>query len=209
MAEDRQAKGRLSDKQIAVLRLERRAGRIGPALVVARNHNPAAAVVEHDLGAAEYMTRRHQSQAHFADQQDLAAGERLQDAARPLAIARLHDRDRLGRRQHLLVAGASVVAVPMGDDGARPRPRRIDVEVARLAVEPGRRRHDPGLGPRRSDRHQQPYRSGKVTPIWGARRDAKTVGLDYPKPRGALRAAKSVVRARRDRGSRSILWRYR
>ena len=52
MAEDRQAKRRLGNEEIAMQRLERRTSRVRPALVIAGSDDPAAAVVEHDLGAA-------------------------------------------------------------------------------------------------------------------------------------------------------------
>ena len=74
-------KGRLGDEDIASAGLERRAGRVRPALVVAGNHDPGAAVFEHDLGAAEHVAGRHEAHRHIADCQCLAIGKRLQRAA--------------------------------------------------------------------------------------------------------------------------------
>jgi hypothetical protein len=88
-----------------------------------------------------------------ADRQTLAVAERLQRGAGRFAIACPHDRDRFDRREHPLVAGAGVVAMPVGDDGGCHRPQRIDVKAAGLAIEAGRRALDPGFGPRCGDRH--------------------------------------------------------
>ena len=106
---------------VAAAGLKRRAGRVGPALVIAGNDDPAAAVFEHDLGAAEHMAGGHQGDPNLADRQALPISERLQNAARRLAMARPHDRDRGRGREHPPVAGTSMVAMPVRDDGARHR----------------------------------------------------------------------------------------
>src|SRR5437773_4980767 len=77
MAEDRQPEGRLGDEQIAALRLKARAGRVGPALVVARDHDPAAAIVDDRLGTAEDVTRRNQGNRYVADRYRFAITGRL------------------------------------------------------------------------------------------------------------------------------------
>ena len=51
---------------------------------------------------------------------------------------RFHDGEGLARRQDFAVSGAGVVGVAMGDHRAVDRPHGIDVEIARLAIEPGR-----------------------------------------------------------------------
>jgi hypothetical protein len=61
VAEHRQCEGRLGDEQIAGLRLEPRAGRVGPALVIAGNDDPNAFVFNDQLGAAEHMPGRHEA----------------------------------------------------------------------------------------------------------------------------------------------------
>src|SRR5262249_58181507 len=67
MAEHWQPKCRLRDEDIASTRLERRAGRIRPTFVVAGNHDPGAAVFQHDLGAPEHMAGRLEPHCHIAD----------------------------------------------------------------------------------------------------------------------------------------------
>ncbi len=154
MAEDRQRKGRLGDEQIAILRLERGAGRVWPALVVAGDHDPAAAIIEHDLGAAEHMAGRREPHRDLADRQALAIGERLQRPACRPAVTRSHDRNRLGCGQHMPVAGARVIAMTVRDHGARRRLARIDMEIAWHAIEPRRTDLDPAFGRRCGDRHR-------------------------------------------------------
>src|SRR5205807_9524879 len=67
MAEDGQPEGCLSDEDVARTGLEGRAGRIRPALVITGNDNPCAAIIEHDLGAAEYMPGRQEPHHHIAN----------------------------------------------------------------------------------------------------------------------------------------------
>ncbi len=146
MAEDRQSEGRLGDEEIAVARLEGRASRVSPALVVARDDDPRAAVVEHDLRAAQHVAGGEETHPDPVDRDGLAIVERLQRTSGQFAVTQLHDRDRGRCRQHALVARPGVIAVPVRDDGARHRDQRVDMEAARLAIEPGRRRFDPSLG---------------------------------------------------------------
>src|SRR3546814_17030416 len=61
------SKGRLGDEDIAGNRLERRAGGVVPALVVAGHHRPFAPIFQHDLRGAEHMARRHEAHADIAD----------------------------------------------------------------------------------------------------------------------------------------------
>src|SRR3546814_17047824 len=60
VAEDRQAKRRLGDEHGARHGFEACAGGIGAALVIARDDDPLAAPVEHDLRRAEDMARGHE-----------------------------------------------------------------------------------------------------------------------------------------------------
>src|SRR5690349_16124458 len=77
MAEYRQAEGRFGNEDIAGNRLERRAGRIGAALVVARCHDPAATVFQHRLSTAKDMTGRGETDIDITDPQALAIGQWL------------------------------------------------------------------------------------------------------------------------------------
>jgi len=146
MAEDRQAESRLGDEDVAGHRLERRAGRVGAALVVARDDDPGAVMLQHDLGAAQHMAGRSQPELDRAERQALAIAERLQAAARCVAEAHPHDRQGTRRRQHPLMAGPRMVAMAVADHRPVDRPARIDVETAGLAIETLRPDLEPLLG---------------------------------------------------------------
>src|ERR1700731_2640154 len=148
MAEYRQRKCRLGDEQIAALRLEWRAGRVGAALVIAGNDHPAALVFDDELRAAEHMPRWHEPQRRAVTRHKLAIAGRLQGFAGQLAVPLAHDRDRLRRREDMLVAGPSMIAMAVRDHGARHRPRRVDIEIAGFAIEPRRRHPEPAFWPR-------------------------------------------------------------
>ena len=79
MAEDRQAERRLGDEDVARHRLERRAGRIGPALVIARDDDPLAFDNRDDLGRAEHVAGGDEAHFDLADPHRLA----ISDAACP------------------------------------------------------------------------------------------------------------------------------
>src|ERR1700726_860162 len=113
MAEDRQSEGSLRDEEIAVARLEGRASRVRPALVVAGDDDPRAAVVEHDLRAAQHVTGGDEAYRDPVDRDGFAIVEPLQRTSGQLAVTRLHDRDCTWRCEHALVARPSVVAVPV------------------------------------------------------------------------------------------------
>src|SRR3546814_18400216 len=74
---DGQGKGRLGDEDIAGNRLERRAGGVVPALVVAGHHRPFAPIFQHDLRGAEHMARRPEAHADIADPDLLAIADVL------------------------------------------------------------------------------------------------------------------------------------
>src|SRR6266851_1873226 len=145
VAENRQPEGRLGDEQIAALRLEAGAGRVGAALIVARDHDAAAAIVDYRLGAAEDVAGRRQADRYIADRQLLAIAGRLHRPAGALAIALAHDRDRLGGGEHAVMAGPGMVAVAVRDDRALHRLHRVDMKATGLAIKPGRGRADPAL----------------------------------------------------------------
>src|SRR5271165_3204813 len=85
--ENRKTECRLGDKEVAINRLERGAGRVGSALVIAGDDNPAAAIIEHNLGAAEHMAGWHQSHLNLADCYFFAISERLHRGASVVAVA--------------------------------------------------------------------------------------------------------------------------
>jgi len=165
VAEHRQSEGRFGDENITVAGLEGWAGRVRPALVIAGSDDPAAVAVDHHLRAAQHMAGRDEAHRDIADREGFPIAERLQRAAGQLPIAHSHDRDGVRRREHPLVAGASVITVAVGDDGARHRVQRIDVEVPGLAIEPRRSGPDPSLGPRRGNQHRRRRRSCQDPPI--------------------------------------------
>jgi hypothetical protein len=76
----------------------------------------------------------------------LAEGGGLRRAAEILAVADLHDVERLTRRQHGAMAGTGVVGMAMGDERPRHGADGIDVEIAGGAIEAGGRRFEELLG---------------------------------------------------------------
>ncbi len=81
--------------------------------------------------------------------QHLAVGERLLlGAGAVLAHAHAHDGERFGAGEHVGVAGAGVVGVGVGDDGAVHRAHRVDVEAAGLAEQAVGEDFQPGVGVR-------------------------------------------------------------
>ncbi len=82
------------------------------------------------------MSGRDQAHLDPVAGDSLAIFQRLAMPAEVRAIARLHDRQGLGRGHHRAVAGAGVVGVAVGDDRPLHRPHGIDEEVSGGAVEP-------------------------------------------------------------------------
>ncbi len=139
MTEDRQREGRLGDEDIAGHRHEGRAGRVGAALVVAGGDDPQPVRLDGDLRRAENMTGGMESGARAAKRQRLTIGDRLGRAGEARSVASLHDLQRFHGCQHRAVAGASVIGMAVGDQRARDRPRRVDMEVAGRAIKAGGR----------------------------------------------------------------------
>src|SRR5436305_2540686 len=104
MAEDRQSEGGLRDEEIAVAWLKGRAGRVRSTLVVAGDDDPRAAVVEHDLRAAQHVAGGEEAHPDPIDRNGFAVVDRPERTSGELAVTRLHDRDRARRREHALVA---------------------------------------------------------------------------------------------------------
>ena len=127
MAEHRQAEGRLGDEDVARHRHERRAGRVGAALVVARHDHPLAV----DTPGRSAPTRAHGRRERSRHRPRRSARSRHRPTGRAclLAVAHVHDRQRFRRRPHLAMAAAGMVGMAVGDQRARPwaatgRPRR-------------------------------------------------------------------------------------
>ena len=145
MAEDRQAEGRLGDEDVAGHRHERQAGRVGrgacsrPRRRCAARRASTAICAEPSTWPAGWKVtaRRRSSTVSPSLATCVAPGEIV-------AVARRHDLQRLGGGQHRAMPGARVVAVTVGDQRARHRPRRVDMEIARRTIEAGRRRGEQG-----------------------------------------------------------------
>ena len=75
--------------------------------------------------------------AHAIDVEGFPVGQGLLGFARAIAHAGAHDRQRLRGGQDRGVAGASVVGMAVGDDGAGHGTGGVDVEIAGRAVEAG------------------------------------------------------------------------
>ena len=145
MAEDRQRERRLGDEQVAFDRFEAGAGRVAPTLVVARDDDAASAMLDHDLGAAEHVSRRQQADGDIAEPAGFAVVHAVVCARRACAETRAHDGGGRRCRQHRLVAGARVVGMAVRDHRAVDGAVRVDVEIARDAVEAASRLAQPTL----------------------------------------------------------------
>ncbi|MDT4871374.1 hypothetical protein FQZ97_1064990 [compost metagenome] len=106
-------------------------GALGEAFVVAGDHNALPAPLDQHLRRSQNVPGRIKCDRHVIDLQRHAEIERLEAPGAILAIAHLHDGDRIGRRQNRAVPAARVVGMAMGDDGAVARRRRIDIGVDR------------------------------------------------------------------------------
>ena len=90
------------------------------------------------------MAGRRQANIDLAETHGFAISQGLLRGIRHILEAGAHDGESFGRGERRAVARPGMVAVPMGDHGARDRHRRIDVKVSGLAVEAARRRIEPG-----------------------------------------------------------------
>ncbi len=136
-----EAEGRFGDEQIAFDQLEGLGGAVGEALVVAGDDDALAAVFHQHLGGAEDVAGGMERDGDAVDVERLAEGQFLPLRGGVLAVAGLHDGDGVGRRQHGAVAGAGVIGVAVGDDGAGARLRRVDEDIdggdAEVSLEEG------------------------------------------------------------------------
>ena len=126
VAEDGQAEGRLGDEDVAGDGDERGTGRIGAALVVARDNDLLAAMLEDDLGRTEDMAGGDEADVDLADADGFAIGDGV---GRLLAVADVHDRQRLGGGPHRAMAAAGMVGMAVGDERAVLGLRGIDPRV--------------------------------------------------------------------------------
>ncbi len=156
MTKDGQAERRLGNEDVAGDRLERSAGRVLAALVVAGHDHPLPGKIEDDLRAPEHMARRDEAYVDLTNADGLAIGN---GSARLLAVARGHDRQRLGRRPDLRVSASGMVRMPVRDERLALRPRRIDPRISRADIDAFRKRLYPGT----EARHRELYRARDAT----------------------------------------------
>ena len=135
-AVDRKTEGRFRDERIAAHRLERRAGRIGRALVIARHNPDAVTGFDPDLRGPEHMTGRMQTQSDLANGQDLAVRHRLDHRIRTESDAK--ERRRGCGAEVRRASRARVIAMRVRDYCAIHRFPGIDVEAALGAPQAGR-----------------------------------------------------------------------
>ena len=135
-AVDRQAERGFGDEAIAADRLEGIAGRVRLDPVVARDDPHAPGMLDAHLGRSEDMPGRVERNGDPPVHHALAPAHPLH---LDVAQARPQHAHRSGRREVMAMAGAGVVCVGMGDDGAIHGAPGVDVEVARRAVKPARR----------------------------------------------------------------------
>src|SRR5262249_42630516 len=137
-----QTEGRFGDEYIARHRRERLTGRVAPPLVVARDHGAAAAVLEQDLSASQYVPGRKKCRLHTVDVDRLPIGDGLSftgHVSEPVS----HDSERVAGGQHRAIAGPRMVCMPVRDQGTAGSAYRIDHEIAGSAIEPRRRDFQP------------------------------------------------------------------
>jgi hypothetical protein len=121
VAKDGKREGRLGDEHVARHDLERRAGRVGGALVVAGDNGALAVPVEHHLRGAEDVPSGRETHVDAVDRLRRAVRQGLEGAGALRPHAHLHDLDGFVGRQHGPVAGARVIRVAMRNDGAIDR----------------------------------------------------------------------------------------
>ncbi len=154
MAEHRQGEGRLGDEDIAGHGLEGRAGGVRLALVVAARPRPGCPAIPAPPGREPSTWPAGASRQLTSPRRDALAPAPAAAGARPApSPRRARMMARVGRAgQHGAVAGAGVVGMAMGDDGALDRTQRVDEETTRGAVEPCGQRGEPGFGVRTGHR---------------------------------------------------------
>ena len=81
------------------------------------------------------MAGGRKTHRHVADPHVLAQSRRLSRLGEILAVAERHDQQRLAGRQHGAVAGPGVVGMAVRDQRPVDRAHRIDVKIAKRAIE--------------------------------------------------------------------------
>ena len=162
VAEDGQAEGRLRDEGAAPHGVERKAGRVGGALVVARDDQVVSALLDLDLGGAEHVSGRMESHLHRADRAPGAEDRGLARLRESVAVAQRHDVQRLGRRHHGTMAGAGVVRMAMRDERSGRRARRVHIKIAARTIE-SERRQGQQIGGRHQRARPQPRHSLQIS----------------------------------------------
>src|ERR1700727_399547 len=139
MTEHRQTKCRLRNERVTAQHFEWRAGRIGAALVVARDNDAAAVRLDQDLCRAKHVAGGVKADQRIADTRLLAVDRDLARRGEVVAVAQRHQAKRLPRRHDNAMPWACVIGVAVRDQRARTGPRGIDVELAQWAIKPRRR----------------------------------------------------------------------
>src|SRR5262249_14868412 len=146
MTEYRKRECRLGDEKVTAYELERRAswingwfgGRFGGIFIVAGGDHAQPINFDRNLRRTEDMPAGVQRNLRAGKVDAFAVSQGLHRAGEILAITQPHQVERLLRCQHRAVAGAGVVGMGMGDDGALDRAGRIDMESAAFAANAGR-----------------------------------------------------------------------
>jgi hypothetical protein len=86
-------------------------------------------------------SRRIKRHRYAVKPDDLAVANRLRRPGEIFAVAKPHQIQGFGGRQHCLVARPGVVGMRMGDKRSSNRADRINVEAARWAMKPSLGRH--------------------------------------------------------------------
>jgi hypothetical protein len=145
----RQSKGRFCDEDIAGFDFrEGGAGWIGCGVCSrpTRTMLDDALCSTSDLRRAENMPGRQRRDIHPVDRNCFAILDGLRGARMGLAHPDGHDGQRLGGCQHMGVAWARMVRMPMGDDRSLDAADRVDVEIPRRAIKALRRGVEQGFG---------------------------------------------------------------
>ncbi len=130
--------GCFRDENVAIDRLEGFAGRVRPRLVIARGDDAHALPFDGDLRRSENVAGGMEADGDIADVDDLAILGGLRRLGVLCAIADRHDVECLAGRHHMAVARPGVIGVAVGDQRLLDRTHRVDIEIARGAVEPFR-----------------------------------------------------------------------
>src|SRR6266699_4259650 len=100
MAEYRQRERCLGDEKIAAHEFEWRAGWIGRVFVIAGGDDAQPIDLDRDLRRAQYMAGRMQRDLRAGETDAFAVSHGLRAAGESLAVAKLHQIERLLCRQH-------------------------------------------------------------------------------------------------------------